>query len=147
MLRKAWFANPWLVLANSTALAQSLRNFLGSWATPPVLGLSGRNSEKFPERPRKRSQERFLEFPSRARLGSPKPFNSRHLRLPEHFQNYLPPSTAGGASFFRSGSGERPPRAGHGFPSSTGGASELREGVYEQERGIASQQAVQLHGR
>ena len=38
---------------------------------------------------------RFLEFPS-----------SRHLRLPEHFQNSLPPRTAGDASFFRNGSGE-----------------------------------------
>ena len=41
--------------------------------------------------------ERFLEFPSRVRLGCPKPYNSRHLRLPEHFQNSLPPSTAGRA--------------------------------------------------
>ena len=47
-----------------------------------------------------------LEFPSRVRLGSPKPFNSRHLRLPEHFQKSLPLSTAGDASFFRSDSGE-----------------------------------------
>ena len=77
------------------------------WATPPVrLGLSGRNSGKIPERPRKRSQERFLEFPSRVRLGCPKPYNSRHLRPPERFQNSLPPSTAGDASFFRIGSGE-----------------------------------------
>ena len=50
--------------------------------------------------------ERFLEFPSRVRLGSPKPYNSRHLRLPEHFQNLLPLTTAGDTSFFRSGSGE-----------------------------------------
>ena len=50
--------------------------------------------------------ERFLEFPSRVRLGCPKPYNSRHLRLPERFQNSLPPSTAGDASFFRIGSGE-----------------------------------------
>ena len=52
------------------------------------------------------SSELFLEFPSRVQLGSPKPYNSRHLRLPEHFQNSLPLSTAGDASFFRSGSGE-----------------------------------------
>ena len=50
--------------------------------------------------------ERFLEFPSRVQLGSPKPYNSRHLKAPERFQNSLPPSTAGDASFFRSGSGE-----------------------------------------
>ena len=43
--------------------------------------------------------ELFLEFPSRVRLGSPKPYNSRHLKAPEHFQNSLPPSTAGDASF------------------------------------------------
>ena len=67
----------------------------------------------FPEEFRKNSgktpetlSERFLEFPSRVRLGCPKPCNSRHLRLPEHFQNFLPLSTAGDASFFRSGSGE-----------------------------------------
>ena len=61
-----------------------------------------KNSGKTPET----LSELFLEFQSRVRLGSPKPYNSRHLRLPEHFQNCLPPSTAGGASFFRSGSGE-----------------------------------------
>ena len=60
------------------------------------------NSGKTPET----LSERFLEFPSRVRLGCPKPYNSRHLRLPERFQNSLPPSTAGDASFFRSGSGE-----------------------------------------
>ena len=74
-----------------------------SWAIPPVrLGLSGRNSGKTPEM----LSERFLEFPSRVRLGCPKPYNSRHLRLPERLQNSLPPSTAGDASFFRIGSGE-----------------------------------------
>ena len=61
-----------------------------------------KNSGKTPET----LSERFLEFPSRVRLGSPKPYSSRHLRLPEHIQNSLAPSTAGGASLFRSGSGE-----------------------------------------
>ena len=61
-----------------------------------------KNSGKTPET----LSERFLEFPSRVRLGCPKPYNSRHLRLPERFQNSLPPSTAGDASFFGSGSGE-----------------------------------------
>ena len=61
-----------------------------------------KNSGKTPET----LSERFLEFPSRVRLGCPKPYSSRHLRLPERFQNSLPPSTAGDASFFRSGSGE-----------------------------------------
>ena len=74
--------------------------------TPSTAGTFRRkfrkNSGKTPET----LSERFLEFPSRVRLGCPKPYNSRHLRLPEHFQNSLPPSTAGDASFFGSGSGE-----------------------------------------
>ena len=74
--------------------------------TPSTAGTFRRkfrkNSGKTPET----LSKRFLEFPSRVRLGSPKPYNSRHLRLPEHFQNSLPPSTAGDASFFRIGSGE-----------------------------------------
>ena len=61
-----------------------------------------KNSGKTPET----LSERFLEFPSGVRLGSPKPYKSRHLKAPEHFQNCLPPSTAGDASFFRSGSRE-----------------------------------------
>ena len=60
------------------------------------------NSGKTPET----LSEHFLEFPSRVRLECPKPYNSRHLRLPEHLPNSLPPSTAGDASFFRIGSGE-----------------------------------------
>ena len=50
--------------------------------------------------------EHFLKFSLKVRLGSPKLYNSRHLRLPEHFQNSLPLSMAGDASLFRSGSGE-----------------------------------------
>ena len=61
-----------------------------------------KNSGKTPET----LSERFLEFPLRVRLGCPKPYNSRHLRRPERFQNSLPPSTAGDASLFRIGSGE-----------------------------------------
>ena len=67
----------------------------------------------FPEEFRKKSgktpetlSELFLEFPSPVQLGSPKAYNSRHLMPPQHFQNSLPVSTAGHASFFRSGSGE-----------------------------------------
>ena len=73
---------------------------------PSTAGTFRKKSGRIPERPRGTLSERFLEFSSRVRLGSPKPYNSRHLRLPEHFQNSLPPSTAGSASFFRSGSGE-----------------------------------------
>ena len=55
--------------------------------TPSTAGTFRKNFRKTPET----LSERFLEFPSRVRLGSPKPYNSRHLRLPEHFQNFLPP--------------------------------------------------------
>ena len=63
-----------------------------------IFGKNGKTPETL--------SERFLEFPSRVRLGCPKPYNSRHLGLRERFQNSLPPSTAGDASFFRIGSGE-----------------------------------------
>ena len=73
--------------------------FFLSPAVPPVrLGLSGRNPGN--------ALRAFLEFPPRVRLGSPKPYNSRHLKPPEHFPNCLAFSTAGDTSFFRSGSGE-----------------------------------------
>ena len=75
-----------------------------------------KNSGKTPET----LSERFLEFPSRVRLGCPKPYNSRHLRLPEHFQNSLPPSTAGDASFFRSGSGKGLSEPAMEFPAALG---------------------------
>ena len=101
----------------------SLPHFCFFWLrghTPSTAGTFRRkfrkNSGKTPET----LSERFLEFPSRGRLGCPKPCNSRHLKPPEHFQNSLPPSTAGDASFFRSGL-----RGGHGILSSTGRISEL----------------------
>ena len=63
--------------------------------TPSTAGTSlkkfQKNSRKTPET----LSERFLEFPSRVRLGSPKPYNSRHLKAPEHFQNSLPPVRLG----------------------------------------------------
>ena len=71
--------------------------------------------------------ERFLEVPSRVRLGCPKPYNSRHLRLPERFQNSLPPPQYGwGRLFFQKWFQRGPLRAGHGIPSSTGGISEIK---------------------
>ena len=72
-------------------------------------GTAGTFRKKFRENIRKdpgNALRAFLEFASRVRLGSPNPYNSRHLKPPEHFQNSLPPSTAGDASFFRSASGE-----------------------------------------
>ena len=65
---------------------------------------------------------------TRVRLGPPKPYNSRLLRLPEHFQNSLPLSLplsmAGDASFFQKWFWRGPLRAGHGIPSNTEGMSE-----------------------
>ena len=79
-----------------------------------------RNSGKTPET----HSELFLEFPSRVRLGSPRPYNSRHLKAPEHFQNSPPPVRLGTlllSEMFRRGL----PRAGHAIPSSTGGISDF----------------------
>ena len=39
-------------------------------------------------------------IPSRVGLGSPKPYNSRHLRLPEYFQNCPPPPIRLGTLLF-----------------------------------------------
>ena len=63
--------------------------------TPSTAGIFRKkfrkNSEKTPET----LSELFLEFPSRVRLGCPKPYNSRYLKAPEHFQNSLPPVRLG----------------------------------------------------
>ena len=100
------------------------RSYMGH--TPSTAGTFQKKFRKDSGKNPETLSERFLEFPSRVRLGCPKPYNSRHLRLPEHFQNYLPPSTAGDpdASFFRKWFRRGPPRAGHGIPSSTGGISD-----------------------
>ena len=88
---------------HSTKNPLKIRGLFHVGHTPSTAGTFRKkfrkNSGKTPET----LSERFLEFPSRVRLGCPKPW---HLRLSEHFQNSLPPSMAGGASFFISGSGE-----------------------------------------
>ena len=67
------------------------------------LGLSGRHSRKDTGN----ALRAFPGIPLKSTAGiPPKPYNSRHLKPPEHFQNSLPLSTAGDASFFRSGCGE-----------------------------------------
>ena len=99
----------WVLLGHTPSTAETLQK--------KFRKISGKTPETL--------SERFLEFPSRVRLGSSKPYNSRHLRLPEHFQNFLPLSTTGGASFFSNGSGEGHCGAGHATPSSTEGISEL----------------------
>ena len=71
-------------------------------STPNTARKVRRNSGKTPKRSQSVCWNR--------EYGAPKPYNSRHLKAPEHFQKSLPPpstaSTAGDASFFRSGSGE-----------------------------------------
>ena len=80
---------------------------LGVGHTPSTAGTLRRNFRKNSGKTPETLSERFLEFPSRVRLGCPKPCNSRHLQAPERFQEFSPPpSTAGDASFSRSGSGE-----------------------------------------
>ena len=79
-----------------------------------------KNSGKTPET----LSERLLEFPSRVRLGCPKPYNSRHLRLRERFPEFSPPQYGWGRLFFQNWFRRGPLRAGHGIPSSTGGISE-----------------------
>ena len=88
--------------------------------TPSTAGTFRKKFRKISGKTPETLSERFLEFLSRVRLGCPKPYNSRHLRLPEHFQNCRPPSAAGGASFFRSGSGERLPEPVMEFPAVLG---------------------------
>ena len=65
--------------------------------TPSTAGTFGANSGKNPERPRKRSQSFFLEFPSRVWLGSPKPYNSRQFPdlLVQSISRIIPPPQYG----------------------------------------------------
>ena len=65
--------------------------FIGFFLSRPVwLGLSGRNSGKIPERPRKRSQSVSWNFPREYGWDAPSPIIQGILRLPERFQNSLP---------------------------------------------------------
>ena len=67
--------------------------------TPSTVGTFRKKFRKNSGKTSETLSEPFLEFRLRVRLESPKPYNSRHLRLPELFQNYLPLSTAGDACF------------------------------------------------
>ena len=117
--------------AGSTKLDRPYCKQFRIWG--PLMGHTPSTAGTFRKKFRKDSgktpetlSERFLQFPSRVRLGCPKPYNSRHLRLAERFQNSLPPSTAGDASFFQKWFRRGPlSTAGHGIPSSTGGTSDL----------------------
>ena len=77
------------------------------WAIPPVrLGLSGRNSGKIPERPRKGSQSVSWNSPREYGWDAPSPIIqgiSGFRAFPEFSP---PPVRLGTPLFFRSGSGE-----------------------------------------
>ena len=81
-----------------------------------------KNSGKTPET----LSERFLEFPSRVRLGCPKPYNSKHFEAPRAFPEFSPPQYGWGRFFFQKWFRRGPLRASHGVASSTGGISDLR---------------------
>ena len=124
----SWTRKPWHFLASTVRVRESASKFhkrrtMGH--TPSTAGTFRKkfrkNSGKTPET----LSERFLEFPSRVRLGCPKPHNSRHLRLPECVQN-SPPQYGWGCFFFQKWFRRGPLRAGHGVPSSTGGINNVQ---------------------
>ena len=93
--------------------------------TPSMAGTFRKKFRKNSGKTQETLSERFLAFPSRVRLGCPKTYSSRHLRLPKRFQNSLPPQYGWGRFFFQNWFRIGPLRGGHGIPSSTGGISEL----------------------
>ena len=72
-----------------------------NWAIPPVrLGLSGRNSGKIPERPRKRSQSiSWWNFPREYGWDAPNPIIPGIWAFQSISRILSPPSTAGDAFF------------------------------------------------
>ena len=95
----------------------------------PDLSHTPSTAEEIPENsgntPEKLS-ELFLEMHSRARLGSPKPYNSRLLKHFQTISRIVSLSVGWGRLFFQKWFRRRPLRAGHAIPSSTEGISENR---------------------
>ena len=84
-----------IIVGLFTTEATSRSRTLRFWAISPVRW---HFQEEIPEKIRKDPANALRAFPGiplRVRLGSPKPYNSRQLRLPEHFQNSLPPVRLG----------------------------------------------------
>ena len=93
------------------------------WAIPPVrLGLSGRNTGKIPERPRKRSQSFSWNSPQEYAWDPPNPIKA--FEGSRAFPEFSPPQYGWGRFLFQKWFRRGPLRAGHGIPSSTGGISE-----------------------
>ena len=92
-------------------------------ATPPVrLGLSGRNSGKIPERPRKRSQSVSWNFPREYGWDTPNPI-IQGISGFQSVSRILSPPVRLGTPLFSELVPERALRARHEIPSSTGGIS------------------------
>ena len=118
-LQKSFFRGPCLFRVGFLHV-----RFMGH--TPSMAGTFRKkfrkNSGKTPET----LSERFLEFPSRVRLGCPKPYNSRAFEASRAFPEFSPPQYGWGRLFFQNWFWRGPLRAGHGIPGSTGGISEFR---------------------
>ena len=75
--------------------------------TPSMAGTSQKKFRKNSGKTPDMLSERFLEFPSRTRLRSPKPYGSRHLSFQSISRILSPSARLGGMPlFFGSGSGE-----------------------------------------
>ena len=98
---------------SSCPLKDTVRVLLGPrFPCGPYPITAGTFQETFRKNPGttpKMLSELFLEFPSSVRLGSPKPYNSRHLK---------PPQYGWGRLFFHKWFRRGPLRAAHGIPSS-----------------------------
>ena len=102
-----------------------------SCLNPPNLGRAPSTASTFRKKfrinsgKRKRSESVSGNSPQEYGWDRPsaKPYNSRHLRLPEHFQNSLPPVQLG-VPLFQKWFQRGPLRAGHGIPSNTEGISD-----------------------
>ena len=74
-------------------------------------------------------EEHFLEVPLRARLGTPKPYNSRYVKPSEHFQTSLPLSIAIPPTSYRGLSGPSGPSVPGSVPESVPKSEGVRRSV------------------
>ena len=92
--------------------------------TPVRLRLSGRNSGKIPERPRKRSQSVSWNSPREYGWDPPNPFIQSIWGF-QSISRILSPQYGRGRLFFQKWFRRGPLRAGHGIYSSTGSVSDF----------------------
>ena len=67
--------------------------------TPSTAGTFRRKFRKYSGKNPEMLSELFLDSPRNYGWDPPKPYNSRHLKPPEYFQNWLPSNTAWDAPF------------------------------------------------